>query len=291
MNTRKKVLKSRLKNKMFYPVRFFVHTRPGYEIDRMYFPKGMKYCNGFCQKYVERNLFNNPKKMCDICYKKEKYANELIRNKIFEFEELKDDLSLLDDYEQQVNEKLCTMCDVVKSPSNYRGRNRHCNDCELKLDRDKIHNFGKEVGEYLKNYDDMSLEDIEQSLLKLRKSFVYVITKYLKTGRQANDDKKTVIKKIMKYYEEREREKIRRDYFQQKGGRMDVETDFGKIDILTMNEMILIDLLKNWNNVIKNFIIYSTIYPNRKKTAIIIGEMNEQIEEKMKMNDIHVIFV
>lgn len=74
-------------------------------------------------------------------------------------------------------------------------------------------------------------------------------------------------------------------------GEIEVETEYGFIDLLTEDEIIEIKVKTNWKNALGNILIYSLKYPkHNKRIHLFYGEPDEIINNACKIYDIKVTY-
>ena len=94
-------------------------------------------------------------------------------------------------------------------------------------------------------------------------------------------------------YQNDNREKIIQKKLQKKlGGKTEVETPVGNIDLLTKSELIEIKSFDNWKHALGQLIAYSTFYPNKEKCMYLFDSSNKSvhnIKKICKANDIRLV--
>lgn len=84
---------------------------------------------------------------------------------------------------------------------------------------------------------------------------------------------------------------IQLELYKKLGGKMEVETEFGYIDLLTIGELIEIKHEKNWKHAVGQLVVYSLEYPNHQKRLHLFGiEVNERINRACLSQNIIVTY-
>lgn len=95
---------------------------------------------------------------------------------------------------------------------------------------------------------------------------------------------------VPEYNNQREKE-IQLRLFKELGGKIEVNTDSGYIDLLTENEIIEIKNGKNWKGAVGQILIYSLEYPEHVKRIHLFDiNYDENINKKCMIYDINVTY-
>ena len=279
---------------MEYSIRYFIDVVPEHIYPTFARLHHERYCNGFCQKFVPNKTFAKKKdRICQECHKKNHYARKLISTGKYSPEEIKNNIKILDDYDKvPITERKCKNCNEWKTLDHYSGRCTACHECENKIVRERVYLFRREVHEYFSNIRVFDNQKIYDYLVKQPKEYLIILSSYIKAGRHASDTKETVIKKIMEKLPYMELFKIKYDFAEEHDGHIDVHTEYGLIDVMCKDKIVVVDYLKNWKNSIRKIIMFSLLFDKDIERIIIIpSEYNESVDKIIKSYDIKPIFI
>jgi len=97
----------------------------------------------------------------------------------------------------------------------------------------------------------------------------------------------------LKMYSANNREKeVQTELHDKLGGKIEVKTPVGRIDLLTKHKLIEIKKYDDWKNALGQLIAYSTYYPDRQKYMYLFGVDDRDtvvIKEICKSNDIKMV--
>jgi hypothetical protein len=124
--------------------------------------------------------------------------------------------------------------------------------------------------------------------------FSIKVSIWIDEWKQINNNKSIynneIINLVPDYTLQKERE-IQLKLHKELGGKIEVETDSGFIDILTDNEIIEIKNGKNWKDAVGQILIYSLDYPKHVKRIHLFDiDENEDIQKKCEIYNILVTY-
>lgn len=93
-------------------------------------PKGQKYCNGFCQKYMNEDEFFKTRANCKICFNQIEKARKMIDNNQLTAERFKENPSLVERETVIIPiYRNCNTCNENKSLDNFEAQRKECIEC------------------------------------------------------------------------------------------------------------------------------------------------------------------
>jgi prophage antirepressor-like protein len=164
-------------------------------------PFNYRYCNGFCQNYVDKALFDmrsiSPLTICMKCNNMIDIANVKINNNILTPEEIRKNPSLLNLGD---NERICRKCLKIKNKDEFPEKRRQCKDCRNKVRSKFGKDFDDKIEEEIRILNEIPMENKESKINYYTKDELQKIVSFLKIGRKYNDTKDILCAKIIDYY-------------------------------------------------------------------------------------------
>ena len=167
-------------------------------------PRGMRWCNSFCQKYQPRTDFLTHLKFllnrCKSCVRCENSALDKLKRGILTTEQISNNptIVMLPD-----NTKECTTCHKVKALDKFPEKRNACRECRNKV-RSKYKDFNKIIDEHVTRLSKMKTRKEIETLLDtyVNDNFKLIVSK-LELGRKFNDNKQMLKTKVLDYFIER----------------------------------------------------------------------------------------
>jgi hypothetical protein len=156
-------------------------------------PKGQKYCNGFCQKYMNEDQFFKTRANCKICFNQIEKARKMIDNNQLTAERFKENPSLVERETVIIPiYRNCNTCNENKTLDNFEAQRKECIEC--RKHKTKI-NHQKRFEEFLPAIEAVK-KDIP-ALTKLIRSMSSDVVKlsvtHFKIKHSHNDRKKDIL--------------------------------------------------------------------------------------------------
>jgi prophage antirepressor-like protein len=183
-------------------------TRYNYNIKNKNAPEQHRYCNGWCQDYINISKFSERCSgymiVCHVCFEKEKIAIKKIEQKELTPEEIRGNPRMI---EIGVGEKLCNICDKILKEEEFEMRPGHprsqCKKCKYNKSRTKMEKFEEEIEETIKSYSTIPEEELIIKLKNHNKHQLCKIIKLKKVGRKSKDTKAIMIVNLTNYFKKK----------------------------------------------------------------------------------------
>jgi hypothetical protein len=196
---------------------FMVGILPGYKIFSDYTklnkeaPFGLRYCNGYCQKYISKSEFKKIgpswSQHCYHCENLMNFAEHKIATGELAAKDIRNNPDLL---RLKQGERYCHMCDQClpaeefsendKSKVGKISVRKECKKCHNKQARTRYDLFDEKIEEeanFLKSLT--NAEEVNERLNSYTKTDLHKFMTYLGVGRKYNDNKKSCVIKIQNF--------------------------------------------------------------------------------------------
>jgi len=163
-------------------------------------PDGQRFCNGFCQDYINASDFTAIArgliKICNKCRAMEVFAYTKINSGELTCDQIRQNVNLVIVEE---NEKACIKCTKIQHISNYDNRNT-CNKCHYQNNKVILDVFEKNIDAEIDILDNSSEHEQNFLIKNYTKDELRLMVKYLKLGRKSTDKKHDLVHKLLNHY-------------------------------------------------------------------------------------------
>jgi len=179
--------------------------RYSYVTKNKFAPENFRWCNGFCQTYIEKSKFIKKSAslmtICNICSHKADMASMRILNGTLTIEQIKNnpDIVALKEHEQ-----VCRKCVRVLNKSEFCVGKRQCKTCRNSLRSVKTNKFCEIMEDELAILEKLSPSDRIIKLGTYTRDKLWKISGFFKLGRKEGDKKQDIFDKICIYYDKKE---------------------------------------------------------------------------------------
>lgn len=164
-----------------------------------YAPEGVKYCNGWCQDFRPKNTFTSAQTVCNECRGKLRTAETRIKEKVFTFEEFRENPLILECIHMEIESKqTCTICHIEKPVTQFSNRKNACKACLAIKNRTRDSNIDKYVQDIEKINHNIPL--LKQLIHHIPKTPLAYIISHYQIGRKSSDTKERMVNNVIEYF-------------------------------------------------------------------------------------------
>jgi hypothetical protein len=163
-------------------------------------PDDHRWCNGFCQKYLDISSFTPAAtgfhSACETCRTMESIATEQISAGVRTVAQIRKNPHLV-----RINDgqRMCVTCKNIKDGEEFERVRRICKTCRKQENKTKIDRAHEGLDEVINNFWTMSATDLEIKLKDMVKDVLIEVIKRLKIGRKSTDKVNDMRKNIFAY--------------------------------------------------------------------------------------------
>ena len=152
-------------------------------------PEGVKYCNGFCQDFRNRDVFTGPQTLCNECKNLLNLAIKKIKNEEITLEQFKANTRIVYGEvapDTTTTKQQCKTCKEIKSSFDFEANRKKCKACRAiqSTNRNDAVNYIQDI-ENLKT----QLNNLETYVKNIPKDILIKVISHYKIGRKATDTK------------------------------------------------------------------------------------------------------
>ena len=167
-------------------------------------PGGLRFCNGSCQDFRDRNCFSGKiiKPICNDCRSLVGRIDKAIANKEFTLEAYQKDNSLLkqpDGSSGTVSTtRICGTCHETKEITLFEGARNTCKSCRAIQTKARNSNIETEISDIMKLSG--TLTTLKQYLATVGKDKLILLVSHFKVGRKSTDSKAQMIENTVNHF-------------------------------------------------------------------------------------------